>query len=269
MTAADERGPSHLLNVSDLVVELESAGGIVRAVDGVSLTLDPGRALALVGASGSGKSTLALAVMGLLESPPAKIAGGRAVFEGRDVLAMTMAERRTLLGRRISIVFQETLLALDPIRRLGAQMIEAVRVHARVPKDEARNRAVKALERVHLDDPGSALELYPHQLSGGMRQRAMIALALLHGPSLLIADEATSALDPILRAEMVRLFVELKQGRDLSLLVITHDPAVAGAIADDIAVMERGRIIERGTYERVLEAPEQPFTKKLIEAAAL
>jgi ABC-type glutathione transport system ATPase component len=255
---------AHLLEVVDLSVELSTRSGSVRALDGLSFTLDRAHALAIVGPSGSGKSTLAMAILGLLDLRSSRILGGRIVFEARDLIGMDPKVRRTLLGARMAIVFQETLLSLDPLRTVGAQMIEARRAHHAETKDQARRAAMSALERARLPDAEAVLDLHPHQLSGGMRQRAMIALALLSSPSLLVLDEATSALDPQLADQIVDLVLELKRAQELTLVVITHDLRVADRLADEIAVIDRGRIIEQGAKEVILAAPKEPLTKKLV-----
>jgi peptide/nickel transport system ATP-binding protein len=252
-----------MLDVQDLRIEI----GPNCPVERVSFSIAKGRALALVGRSGSGKSLTALALMGLLPRSVTRIAG-RALLEGEgDLLSMPRRKRRPLRGKRIAIVFQEPGAALNPIQRIGGQIEEAVRAHDRISKSEARARAKDALARMRFPDPEHALFLYPYQLSGGMRQRALIAMASVHRPSVLIADEATSALDRSVAEEIVDLFASLKAD-GTSILFITHDLSLAARFCEDTAVMLDGQIVERGPTSDVFSRPSDPYTRALVEASS-
>jgi ABC-type dipeptide/oligopeptide/nickel transport system ATPase component len=254
-----------LLEVTDLRVGFPAAVGWTHPVDGVSLRVAEGEALALVGASGSGKSLTALAIMGLVPRP-GRVLGGSVRFEGEELLALPERRMRTVRGRRIGMVFQDPLASLNPVRRIGDQLVETLRAHGVPSAHEACGEAHRLLQAVGLPDPAGRLHAWPHQLSGGQRQRAMIALALAGGPRLLIADEPTSALDVTVQAEVLELLATLRRERGIALLLITHDLAVAATQADHVAVMSAGRIVEAGPVSQVLHAPIHPYTAALLEA---
>ena len=236
----------------------------VRAVDGVSFAIRRGETLGLVGESGSGKSVTAFSILRLLQ-PPGRITGGRVIFEGRDLLTLSEAEMRDVRGARISLIFQEPMTALNPVMRVGDQIAEALTAHGKATA-AARSRATELLEAVHISDPARRLRDYPHQLSGGMRQRVMIAIALACQPPLVIADEPTTALDVTIQAEVLDLLRELKAKFGLSLLLITHDFGVIAEMADRVAVMYKGRLVEQGPVRQILRSPVHDYTKSLLAA---
>jgi peptide/nickel transport system ATP-binding protein len=258
-----------------LTVELPTASGWVRPVNDVSFTLAEGESLGIVGESGSGKTMLALALMGLL--PPGARTKGEARLVRRDpagdrtgenLLAIPPAEMRALRGREIAMIFQEPMTALNPVMRIGAQIEEAIRVHDRsAAKNEIQRRALAALDRATVPEPAVRARQYPHQLSGGLRQRVMIAMALAANPGVLIADEPTTALDVTVQAQILELLAKLRRELSLSLLFITHDLGVVAQIADRVAVMYAGRIVERGPSAEVLRHPRHPYTEGLLRAA--
>jgi oligopeptide/dipeptide ABC transporter ATP-binding protein len=239
------------------------AGGDGAAVDDISFALDAGATLGLVGESGSGKSVTALSLINLVPSP-GRIAGGRVEFEGRDLLALDEPALRRVRGRRIGFVFQEPMVALNPVFTIGDQIAETLAVHALARGAAARRRAVEWLEAVRIPEPDRRARAYPHQLSGGLRQRAMIALALCAEPSLVIADEPTTALDVTVQAEILDLLRDLRTRLGLALLLITHDLGVVAEMADHIAVMYGGRIVEHGPVTTVLQTPAHPYTRGLM-----
>ncbi len=253
-----------LLEVEDLRVYFATGGAPARAVDGVSLALGRGEAVALVGESGCGKSVTALALARLAPSPPAVIAGGSIRFEDRDVLAMTDADLRELRGARIAYVFQEPGAALNPVVRVGRQVAEALRLHR--PETAVGEEVVNLLRLVGLPDPERVRRAYPHELSGGMQQRAMIAMALACRPALLVADEPTTALDVTIQAQIMELLARLQQELGMALLLITHNLGLAAGFAGRIYVMYAGRIVETGPTGQVLTKPRHPYTRALLEA---
>ncbi len=260
---------SPLLEVRDLAVEFATEDGVVPAVNGVSFSLGRGETLALVGESGSGKSVTAHAVMGLVE-PPGRVTAGSAVLPGPgpgggvDLLALGEEDRRRLRGRRIAMIFQDPLSALNPVFSVGFQIGEMFRVHEGCSRREARRRAVELLERVRIPSAAQRVRDHPHQFSGGMRQRVMIAMALALGPEVLIADEPTTALDVTVQAQILELLAELQAGTGMGLVLITHDLGVAAEVADRVAVMYAGRLVETGPADEVLLAPRHPYTEGLL-----
>jgi len=254
-----------LLDVRDLTVVFPGPSSTVTAVEGVSFQIEAGETLGLVGESGSGKSVTAFSILRLLE-PPGRITGGRIVFEGRDLLALPEAEMRAVRGARISLIFQEPMTALNPVMRVGDQIAEALTVHGRASGAEARRRAVELLDAVRIPDPDTRVRDYPHQLSGGMRQRVMIAIALACQPPLVIADEPTTALDVTIQAQVLDLMRELKARFNLALLLITHDFGIIAEMADRVAVMHKGRIVEHGPVRQILRQPAHEYTKSLLAA---
>ena len=251
-----------LLDVQHLGVAFEGARSTVTAVDDVSFQIAPGETLGLVGESGSGKSVTAFAILRLLQ-PPGRVTTGRVMFEGRDLLALPERDMRRIRGARISLIFQEPMTALDPVMRVGDQIAEALTVHGRTG---ARQRAVELLNAVHIPDAERRVRDYPHQLSGGMRQRVMIAIALACHPALVIADEPTTALDVTIQAQVLDLLRELRAQFNLALLLITHDFGVIAEIADRVAVMYRGTLVEQGPVRQILRAPAHDYTRSLLAA---
>ncbi len=254
-----------LLEVEGLSVSFSTEDGLLRAVDGVDLELSPGEVLAVVGESGSGKSVTALTLLGLTRGPNAAI-GGSARFEGADLLAAGDEELRAIRGNRISMVFQDPMGSLDPVYRVGEQIVEQIRAHRETPKREALERAVELLDAVGIAGARERARAYPHELSGGMRQRAMIAMALSLEPSLLIADEPTTALDVTIQAQILELLRQLNRERGLAIVVITHDMGVVAEIADRVAVMYAGRIVEQGSLDEVFYDPQHPYTWGLLRS---
>ena len=253
-----------LIEVRGLQVEFRGHEGLVPAVNGVSFGLARGRTLGVVGESGCGKSVTALSVMGLLPMPPARIAAGEIWFEGRDLLRLDPAALRDLRGNRMAMIFQEPMTSLNPAFTIGSQIAEVIVRHRQVTPAEARNRALALMRRVHIPAAEQRLDEYPHKLSGGMRQRAMIAMALACNPKLLIADEPTTALDVTIQAQILDLLRELRQETGMAIMLITHDLGVVAELADDVAVMYRGRIIEQSDVRTLFRRPEHPYTVGLL-----
>jgi ABC-type dipeptide/oligopeptide/nickel transport system ATPase component len=251
-----------LLDVRHLSVTF---GGPAPAVDDVSFQIAPGETLGLVGESGSGKSVTAFSILRLLQ-PPGRVTGGSVMFQGRDLLTLTEREMREVRGAGISLIFQEPMTALNPVMRVGDQIAEALLVHGRASSAEARTKAVELLEAVKIPDAVRRVRDYPHQLSGGMRQRVMIAIALACRPPLVIADEPTTALDVTIQAQVLDLMRELKARYNLSLLLITHDFGVIAEMADRVAVMFKGRLVEQGPVRDVLRNPTHEYTRNLLAA---
>jgi len=252
-----------VLRVEDLRVHFDTPDGTVRAVDGISYELQRGRVLGIVGESGSGKSVSSKAIMGLVDRERARISG-RVLLAGRDLLALGEEQMRAVRGDEIAMIFQDPLSALHPLHRVGAQLAEAVRAHRDVSKARARDRTLELLEMVGIPDARRRIDGYPHELSGGMRQRAMIAMALANEPALLIADEPTTALDVTVQAQILDLLMRLKDELGMAIVIITHDLGIVAETADDIAVMYAGRIVERAPTERIFAAPEHPYTWGLL-----
>jgi peptide/nickel transport system ATP-binding protein len=253
-----------LLRVEGLVTAFETEGGVVRAVDGVDLTVEAGRTLGLVGESGCGKSVTALSIVGLLPRPAARIEAGRILFDGTDLAQADEATLHRIRGRHIGMVFQEPMTALNPVQRIGRQVGEALRLHRGLDARAALTRAVELLHDVGIPDPELRVSEYPHQLSGGMRQRAMIATALACGPELLIADEPTTALDVTVQAQVLDLLRTLRRERSMGLLLITHDLGVIAENCDEVLVMYAGRVAERGPVAELFAEPRHPYTRGLL-----
>jgi peptide/nickel transport system ATP-binding protein len=253
-----------LLDVQHLTVAFERPGSALKAVDDLSFSIQPGETLGLVGESGSGKSVTALAILRLLQ-PPGKVTAGRVLFEGRDLLQLPESEMRSIRGGRISLIFQEPMTALNPTMRVGDQIGEALTSHA-VGKDQARQRVVELLDAVRIPDAARRARDYPHQLSGGMRQRVMIAIAVACRPPLVIADEPTTALDVTIQAQVLEMLSELKGRFNLALLLITHDFGVIAEMADRVAVMRGGQLVEQGPVRQILRAPSHEYTQRLLRA---
>ncbi|MCW2802133.1 MAG: glutathione transport system ATP-binding protein [Propionibacteriaceae bacterium] len=253
------------LKVSDLITEFRTRGGGVRAVDGVSFTVAPGQILSVIGESGSGKSAMLRSIIGI--NPPTTLIEGKIELRGRDLLAMPARERRRARGRDVSMVFQDPLTALDPVYTVEKQLTETIsKHHEGISRADARTRALDLLELVQIPSPAARLKAYPSELSGGMRQRVVIAMAIAGRPQVILADEPTTALDVTVQARMIRLFRQIQQEVDAGLVVVTHDLGVAAELADDVAVMYAGRFVEYGSAAQVLTRPGHPYTEGLIEA---
>ncbi|MGY1695125.1 ABC transporter ATP-binding protein [Geodermatophilus sp. SYSU D00814] len=253
-----------LLDVDDLRVEFRTRSGTVHAVNGVSYSLAAGETLAILGESGSGKSVSAQAIMGILETPPAVISGGGIWFEGRNVLEMSAEDQRKVRGPGISMIFQDALSSLNPVYSVGFQIGEMFRAHRGMSRKEARKRAVELMDRVRIPAAARRVDDYPHQFSGGMRQRVMIAMAIALDPRILIADEPTTALDVTVQAQVMDLLKDLQRETGMGLILITHDLGVVNEVADNVAVMYAGEIVERGTVDDVFTRPAHPYTEGLM-----
>lgn len=254
-----------LLDVRDLQTHFFTRDGIARAVDGVSFSLRRGEVLGLVGESGSGKSVTGFSMLGLVD-PPGRIVGGQILFDGQDLAQLDERGWRAVRGRRIAMIFQDPMMTLNPVLRVDTQMIETVRAHRSVSRDEARRQARDALAMVGIASPDERLKTYPHQFSGGMRQRVAIAIALLNDPDLIIADEPTTALDVTIQAQILAEVQRLCAERGTALLWITHDLAVVSGLTDRLAVMYAGRLVEEGPTADVIANPAHPYTRGLIES---
>jgi oligopeptide/dipeptide ABC transporter ATP-binding protein len=254
-----------VLAVRDLDVEFDTRDGVLPALQGVSLDVYAGRTLALLGESGSGKSVTAQTIMGLLD-PPGRVTGGSVLFRGADLLTVSAEERRRVSGEEIAIVFQDGLSSLNPVFTVGEQIAELLRVRRGMSRRAAAARAVELLSHVRIPAPADRARDYPHQFSGGMRQRVMIALALALEPTVLIADEPTTALDVTVQAQIMDLILDLQRELDMGLVLITHDLGVVAEVADTVAVMYAGRIIEQGTVQDLFAAPAHPYTRGLLRS---
>ncbi|MBX3175745.1 MAG: ABC transporter ATP-binding protein [Candidatus Hydrogenedentes bacterium] len=253
-----------LLEVQNLHTAFHTRDGIVRAVNGVSYTMAPGETLGIVGESGSGKSVSQYSLLGLLPVPPARVESGAAIFDGTDLLRAGGEVQRRVRGGRIGMIFQDPMTALNPYMRIGKQLMEPLRLHADVSKGEARDRAIEALGEVGIQDAAGALERYPHAFSGGMRQRIMIAMALITRPALLIADEPTTALDVTVQAQILALIKRRQQDLGMAVTIITHDLGVIAATCDRVLVMYAGRIVEAAPRADLFRKPLHPYTKALM-----
>ena len=254
---------NELLRVNGLKTHFFTHEGVVKAVDGVSFNIDKGKTLGLVGESGCGKSVTALSIMRLIPKPPGRIVEGEIIFDGRDLLKLDEKEMRKVRGKSISMIFQEPMTSLDPVFTIGDEIGEAIQLHQGLGKVAAKEKAVEILKTVGIPDPEKRAGNYPHELSGGMRQRAMIAMALSCNPSLLIADEPTTALDVTIQAQILRLINELKEKYGTSILIITHDLGVIAEMCDDVAVMYAGHIVEYTDVKTLFSSPLHPYTEGL------
>jgi len=258
---------SELIHVKDLRTSFFTPEGEVRAIDGVSFSIDEGKTLGLVGESGCGKSVTSLSIMRLIASPPGKIVGGEIFYRGRDLLRLKNEEMRKIRGNEISMIFQEPMTSLNPVFTVGNQIGEAIKLHQGLGKKETRAKTIEMLRLVKIADPESRVDAYPHQLSGGMRQRVMIAMALSCNPSLLIADEPTTALDVTIQAQILELIKELQQKiGGMALLLITHDLGVVAEQADDVAIMYAGKIVEKTSAPAIFARPLHPYTTGLLHS---
>ncbi len=256
-----------LLEVRDLAVDFTTEDGVVHAVDGVSFDLRPGEVLAVVGESGSGKSVTAMTLMGLTRSPNARFAG-TARLRGKELVTATDEELRQVRGKEIAMIFQDPMTSLNPVHRIGAQIVEQIQAHEEVSDAEARDRVVALLERVGIPRARERVDSYPHEFSGGMRQRVMIAMAMSCDPSVLIADEPTTALDVTIQAQILREMSALRERTGTAVILVTHDLGVVADIADRIAVMYSGRIVEVGTLDEIFYDPQHPYTWGLLGSIA-
>ncbi|HSC86033.1 MAG TPA: ABC transporter ATP-binding protein [Polyangiaceae bacterium] len=252
-----------MLEVSELTTSFPIAGRQVPIVDGVSFSLEQGKCLALVGESGSGKSMTALSLMRLVPRP-GRISSGSVRLEGQELLGLTVPEMRAVRGRRIAMIFQEPMTCLNPVVRVGEQVVEAIRLHERVEREAAKRRTLELFDRVGIPEPGARYDYYPHQLSGGLKQRVMIAMALSTQPRILVADEPTTALDVTIQAQILELLNELRAEFSMAILLITHDLGVVSRMADEVAVLYTGRVVEQASAATLLARPEHPYTRGLL-----
>ncbi len=252
-----------LLEVNNLETRFRTDDGIVKAVSGVTFSLDRGETLGIVGESGSGKSVTFLTIMGLLDRRQAD-SSGSVVFDGQEILGWSQSKLRQIRGKRMGMIFQDPMTSLNPVKRIGWQLTEAVLLHEDLSHDEARKRAIEILEEVEIPNADSRIDDYPHQFSGGMRQRVMIAMALINNPEMLIADEPTTALDVTTQAQILRLIKRLQQEHQMAVVMVTHDLGVVAELADDVAAMYGGRIVEFANVDDLFAKPEMPYTWGLL-----
>jgi oligopeptide/dipeptide ABC transporter ATP-binding protein len=255
-----------LLSIRDLRVEFATYGGVVQAVRGVNIDVEKGKTLAIVGESGCGKSVTVQSILGLIPSPPGRIVGGSAKFKGVEMIGSPVSELNKIRGKQIGMIFQDPMTSLNPTMTVGDQIMETLLVHNNLSKAEARLRAIKLLEEVHIPEAKNRIDQYPFQFSGGMRQRVMIAMAIACEPELLIADEPTTALDVTIQAQILNVLKELQQKNNMGLVIITHDLGVVARMADEVAVMYAGQVIERGTVDEVFYKSRHPYTIGLKQA---
>ncbi|MGR5146443.1 ABC transporter ATP-binding protein [Photobacterium alginatilyticum] len=255
-----------LLSVENLTVEFKTDKGTVRAINGVNFKVMPGETVAIVGESGCGKSVSSLSIMGLVPSPPGKIVDGSITFKGRELVGLSEKEYRKVRGNEISMIFQEPMTALNPVLKISTQMIDVIRLHNSVSKKQARARAIDMLDTVGIPSPEKRIDQYPHELSGGMRQRVMIAMALSCGPDLLLADEPTTALDVTIQAQVMDEMVRLQKELNMAVILVTHDLGVVAESCQRVVVMYCGQIIEEGPVEEIFANPKHPYTKGLLES---
>nr|WP_236653205.1 ABC transporter ATP-binding protein [Streptacidiphilus melanogenes] len=255
-----------MLQVKNLQVEFRTRDGVAKAVNGVNYSVRAGETLAILGESGSGKSVSSQAVMGILDSPPGFVTGGEIVFKGQDLLKLSNEKRRKIRGTQMAMIFQDALSSLNPVHTVGTQLGEMFRVHRGTSKSEAKKKAVELMERVGIPAAKERVNQYPHQFSGGMRQRIMIAMALALEPDLIIADEPTTALDVTVQAQVMELLADLQAEYNMGLILITHDLGVVADVADKIAVMYAGRIVETAPVHELYKRPAHPYTRGLLDS---
>jgi len=255
-----------LLEIRSLSTHFFTEDGVIRAVENVSFELFPGEILSLVGESGCGKSVTALSILKLIPSPPGRVVSGEVLFDGKDLLKLKEKEMEKVRGNDIAMIFQEPMTSLNPVFTVGDQIMEAILFHQKVDREEAKKKAIDLLDRVRIPSPEATIDAYPHQLSGGMRQRAMIAMALSCQPKLLIADEPTTALDVTVQAQVLRLLREIQREMGMAVLLITHDLGVVSEIADRVAVMYAGRMMEYGPIETIFQQVRHPYTRGLLDS---
>ena len=253
-----------LLSVKDLEVRFNTEDGVVRAVTGISFDISRGQVFAVVGESGSGKSVTAMSILGLLPTPPAEVTGGSIEWQGEDLLGVSQERIREVRGGEIAMIFQDPLTALNPVHTVGRQIGEMVRVHRNATKAQARARAIETLELVGIPQPNDRVDMHPHEFSGGMRQRVMIAMAIACTPALLIADEPTTALDVTVQAQVLDVLLGIKDEIDSAIMLITHDLGVVAGVADEVMVMYAGRQVERGTVDEIFYESAHPYTLGLL-----
>ena len=263
---ANQDSAAPLLQVKDLQVEFRTRNGLARAVQGVSFEVNEGETLAILGESGCGKSVTAQAVMGIIDSPPGFVTGGQVLYKGVDLLKISEEDRRKVRANRIAMIFQDALSALNPVFSVGFQLGELFRVHRGMSRADGKKRAVELLDLVRIPAASQRVNDYPHQFSGGMRQRVMIAMALALDPEVLIADEPTTALDVTVQAQIMKLLADLQAERNMGLNLITHDMGVVADVADRISVMYAGRIVEQAPVNDIYARPSHPYTKALLES---
>ena len=254
-----------ILEVNHLKTYFHTDAGLSKAVNDVSFFVEKGKTLGIVGESGCGKSITSLSIMGLVETPPGEIAGGEIIFEGEDLLKKNAKEMSKIRGKKIAMIFQEPMTSLNPVFTIGQQLVETLMLHEEMTKKQAKERAIEMLKMVKIPLAEKRFNEYPHQLSGGMRQRVMIAMALCCNPDLLICDEPTTALDVTIQAQILDLINELKEKTGTSVMMITHDLGVIAEIADDVMVMYAGKIVERATCDQIFEKPMHPYTYGLMQ----
>ena len=255
-----------LLEVNYLTVKFYTRDGVTTAVDNVSFNVDRGQILGIVGESGSGKSVCCYSLLGLIPQPPGKIESGAAMFEGVDLLASSEAELRAIRGDDVAMIFQDPMTSLNPFLTIGEQLIEPLIYHRNYKRSEARVRAKELLNEVGIQNVAERFDSYPHEFSGGMRQRVMIAMALINEPKLLIADEPTTALDVTIQAQILELIAELQKKRNIGVIFISHDLGVVANIADNVLVMKEGQVVESGTAQQLFSAPKEKYTRQLIDS---
>ncbi len=255
-----------LLKINDLKVSFFTPAGEVKAVNGVTYTLEPGKVLGIVGESGSGKSVSSYSIMGLIDKP-GKIVGGSIEFDGKDVSTMTKAQRQNFAGNEVAMIFQDPMTCLNPVFTIGNQIAESlIHKYGKISKEEIKKRSIELMTLVGINEPEKRLSQYPHEFSGGMRQRAMIAMALAGSPKLLIADEPTTALDVTIQAQILELLKDIQQKTGMAIILITHDLGIVADMADDVIVMYGGKIVEQGSVYNIFNAPRHPYTKGLIRS---
>jgi peptide/nickel transport system ATP-binding protein len=255
-----------LLEVRGLETQFTTEGGVIRAVDGVTFTIDSGRTVGMVGESGCGKSVTALSILRLVPSPPGRIVGGEVLYQGKNLLEFPEREMRRIRGNEIAMIFQEPMTSLNPVFTIGDQIGEAIRLHQRTSRRETRERVIEMLRLVEIPEPTRRVDDYPHQLSGGMRQRVMIAMALSCSPKLLIADEPTTALDVTIQAQILDLLASLKARLGMALLLITHDLGVVAEQADEVLILYAGALVERASVTDLFDRPLHPYTRGLLDS---
>ncbi|GGI04513.1 ABC transporter ATP-binding protein [Egicoccus halophilus] len=264
--APSARDVQPLLSVRDLVTEFKTGDGVVHAVDGVSYEVYPGETLGVVGESGSGKSVTVMSILGLIPQPPGRIANGEIILDGQDLLQLSSRELRQVRGKDVAMIFQDPMTSLNPVLSVGDQLAEAILVHEDVSEDVARKRVVELLELVGVPNADQRFDQYPHEYSGGMRQRAMIAMAMANRPKLLIADEPTTALDVTIQAQVLEVLQAAKEETNAGVILITHDLGVVAEMADRVVVMYGGRVVETGTVDEIFHSPKHPYTLGLLSS---